>query len=263
MADSPPADDKKCPQCGFANAATRTFCQDCGARLTGGSGAPVPSGARPSDAVGHTTATPTTQKAKAKRQKEKDDRTSVGRAIPSILRITIYAALIAAIIQIFRAPDDLPSATAMTQEVAQNFRDRLADISKGGGGSMTFPWVLINGYLAERIPPSASSEGLVEVEVIRVVAMPAGEDARLVMERRVSGHLIYLGIDLRPVSRGNGGTTVRVTGGSFGRLPLPGFLASLLKNTFRPVSERLFFELDILREAQSVAIGPEAASATF
>ncbi len=264
MADPEPSQDKTCPQCGFANASTRTFCQDCGARLTGGSGAPVPSGARPNDAVGHTTATPTTQRKHAQRKKEKAERSSTVRAIASTLRIILYAALIAAVIQIFRAPDELPTATAMTQEVAQNFRDRLSDISKGGGGeSMAFPWILINGYLAERVPPSASSEGFLEVEFVRVVAMPSGENARIVMERLVSGHQIYLGLDLRPVSRSNGGSTVKVTGGSIGRLPLPGFIAGLLKNTFRQVSERLFFELDILREAEAITIGPEAASATF
>ncbi|MGC1481179.1 MAG: zinc ribbon domain-containing protein [Chthoniobacterales bacterium] len=265
MADPALAGDKQCPQCGFTNAATRTFCQDCGARITGGSGKPVPSGARPTDAEGHTTAPPRPTKKKQRSKIRPDrERSSPVRVFASLIRIILYAALIAALIQAFRTPDNLPTATAMSDEVAQNFRDRLADVANDPGGeSMTFPWILINGYLAERVPPTRASDGFIPVEFVRVVAMPAEDEARIVMERLVYGHSLYVAVDLRPVSRGNGGTTARITGGSLGRLPLPGFIANLFTGTFRPVEDRLATELNTLSDAQTISIGPDAATATY
>jgi hypothetical protein len=270
MADPESTGEINCPQCGFANAANRTFCQDCGARLTGGSGAPVPSGARP---LGEPTAPAAQPSGVRKRQPTKSTirrggekpRPTFFSTLLSFVRIIFYAALIAAIIQIVRAPDPFPEFPAMTPEVSQSMRDRLVAASQGGGGKrIEYPWGLINGYVAERVPPTtAAEEDTVRVEFVRAVLEPAGATVRLHVERRFNGHPLFLSLELRPVSRGNGGTSVRTVGGSLGRLPLPAFLASLFNATAKPVSEGLFYEVEILAEAQSISLSPESATVIF
>ncbi len=144
-------------------------------------------------------------------------------------------------------------------------RDRLTDVSQGGGGKrIVYPWGLINGYVAERIPPTtAADDGYVRVEFVRAVLKPGTDTVHLLMERRVNGHPLFLGLEMLPISRGNGGSSVRVVGGSLGRLPLPAFVASLLDSTAKPVYERLFYELDILAEAQSISLSAHSATVIF
>ncbi len=270
MADDPtPAAETDCPQCGFSNAANRTFCQDCGARLVGGSGGPVPSGARP---VAETTAVPQTGTRKSRKSRKsrirpdgERPRPTVRSTIGAVLRITLYAAILAAIIQILRSPGPPPDFPLMPASVSQSMRDRLTDASGSGAGTrMAYPWSLINGYLAERVPAAVSGENrFFKVEFIRATAEPIGENVHLAMERRVNGRPMFLSFDYHFVSRDNGGTTARIVGGSLGRLPLPGVLAAALGGTAKPVYEKLFYELDILAEARVVTISPESAAVTF
>ncbi len=195
---------------------------------------------------------------------EKRPPTALGNFF-SLIRIIFYAALIAAIVQIVRAPDPFPDFPPMSPEVSQSMRDRLTDTSNGSSGKrIEYPWSLINGYIAERVPPTVADEAnRVRVEFIRAVLEPGTDSVHLRMERRVNDHPLFIDLEMRPVSRGNGGTSVRVVGGTLGRLPLPAFLASLLQTTAKPVTERLFYELEILAEAQVITLTPESAAVVF
>lgn len=115
MADPESPEEISCPQCDFANPVTRTFCQDCGARLTGGSGAPVPSGARPlSEPTQPSAPAASSKKKKARKSAIRRDgeraRPTALSTLLSLVRIVFYAALIAAVIQIIRAPSPSPSS---------------------------------------------------------------------------------------------------------------------------------------------------------
>ncbi len=153
----------------------------------------------------------------------------------------------------------------MSVEVSQSMRDRLTDVSRGGGGKrIEYPWGLINGYLAERVPPTTADENAhIRVEFIRAVLAPHLDTVHLLMERRVNGYPLFIDLALRPETRSDGGTETRVVGGTLGRLPLPAFLASLLTATAKPVSDRLFYELGVLEDAQSISFTEESATVIF
>ncbi|MDD5198867.1 MAG: zinc ribbon domain-containing protein [Terrimicrobiaceae bacterium] len=253
------AANARCPACGFENAPHSLFCKDCGAKLEiappsylAGPAAEIASpGAAPK-------AAPVSRKPcilSARRHRP------VGAFLGTSLRIVIYAAIVAAVIQILRAPRDLPQpGPPIDAKVVADVRARLADAAQRGI-PVDAPWPRTNAYLASVLAPGAN-ESPVAASFVRALLTPEPGGFALTIQKTVAHIPIYTTVNYELVSRGGALALVR-TGAAIGRMPLPAMVAPLVESTGGDLSGALKFELDILRGARTVQFSPATAHIEF
>jgi hypothetical protein len=251
----------RCTACGFENAPSSVYCQDCGARLVA-----VPSAAQ---AESFTSPAPATEFSAPPSPPPKSVATSLpGRAriltakrrprVVEVLGITlrtiIFAALVAGLIQALRPPRALPKpAKPFGPEIVANAR-ALAQQTSQTGGPFDAPWASIDSYLAGVLPPTSS--------FARASIVPRAGGFLLIVERRVLGLPIYLSAEYQIVARGNG-IGLDGTAAAIGRLPLPAGAAEFVPALSGGIDRALFAELDVLRTAKTVQITQEKIRFTF
>lgn len=260
--DESPAATVRCAACGFENAPSSVYCQDCGARLVAlpsavqaesfTSPAParefsVPPPSPPPTPV----ATTLPGRARILTAKRKP---RVVEVLGITLRTIIFAALVAGLVQALRPPRALPKpAKPFDPEIVANAR-ALAQQTSQTGGPFDAPWASIDSYLAGVLPPTSS--------FARASIVPRAGGFLLIVERRVLGLPIYLSAEYQIVARGNG-IGLDGTSAAIGRLPLPAGAAEFVPMLSGGIDRALFAELDVLRTAKTVQITQEKIRFTF
>lgn len=262
-----------CAACGFANSAPRNYCQDCGAKLdplaavtSRPSSLPPPISLSPPK-VPVTEPAPAPVKtplptARAQRKSHAAKRPfPLAEILIATFRTILYAGLAALAIQLARKPADMPPPAArFLPEIADNARRKLQE-SAATGKPVHAPWESVNSYLAT-VLQSGDTSAAKSVSFTRAAVAPARDGFALYTARNILGLRLYSTIYYRPVSRG-GGTGLTVTGAAIGRIPLPEWAASLVESSVGGLDTALYSELESLRDARKVEIGPKAAVIFF
>jgi hypothetical protein len=238
-----------CPSCGHANDSVRVYCQECGAKLN-----PPPVAA----------AAPISS-AQIKRKRTRSyGSADLSKVFWSAVRLAVYAALAAAIIQMVRKPDNiLPPAPELTPDYVASTQEALKRAATGAGSTLQLSESHVNSYLAAQLKPADNTNPApYRIEFVRVYSLIGQKEIRLVMERAIRSYPIFLAIDLQPVVRGSG-SELEITGGQIGRLPLPAPLARLLGRSFAGMKAPLAYELQSLSAASKVELSDHRALVTF
>lgn len=269
--DSPPT-TLRCPACGFENATTSVYCQDCGTRLVtqetfsppAGHVAAVPAAAAPSAQP----LSPTGRTIPPARTRPKI-RSASSSIPPHLFRIflgitlrTIVAAGIAAIIiQLFRPPISIPPIAApMPLEVISNVRLAMRQAAQAGS-SMNAPWLNLNSYLAGLLK-AAPSSGLFKTSFERALLAPAPDGFTLYVERGVLGVDLWTTIRYHVAARSTG-MALDAQNAAIGRISLPAWFTFAVEAMNGNLAEALSSELAILQGARSIQISPQQAHIEF
>ncbi len=258
MPDSVPPAGTPCAECGFVNAVNSLYCQDCGAKLT--VAAPSYLSAAPPAAPELAPASAAVRPPKPKKPRILSAQREASVGIVGVtIRTILYAAFVAALIQLFRAPRDLPPpAKAIDAVVVDQVRAKFSESARRGA-PVDAPWDRTNAYLAGVLAPVAGSGSV----FVRASVVPRPEGFGWITEKTISGRVpVYTEIDYRVVVRGNGLSLVPA-GGAIGRLPFPAFAAPLLTIIGGDLSSSLKFELDLVANARSIQFSPASARIDF
>jgi hypothetical protein len=259
MSTENPVPGITCPSCGHANEPTRVFCHNCGVRL--------PREDKVVEQVAETNRTATAtanalrrgELPKATRQIDWSD--LFASAIASTVKLAILGAVLAAVLLALRTPENLPTLLPKNPDLVLRGDAQIEGFTEPGStGSLNASPEQINTYLQTKIVLRSE---------IRLLGW-SGENPYLFIrlgEGQFSlgnhfallGHPIVLQTDFRLSTEPDGQQTLRVIGGSIGRLPLPAWIFSLGFRWSEPVREALQTQLTILASAKSASVTPEGA----
>lgn len=266
----------RCTACGFDNSPLSQYCQDCGAKLDPTAavpassppprpaGPPIVSLSQPRVPIDPPPAPQTAVPKPPVTTKKKPTGPRTGFPLASIVivlfRTVVYGALAAVVIQLVRKPAAMsPPAARFQPEVAETARRKLQESARTGK-PVHAPWGSINSYLATVLQPGGGS--VKSVAFSRAAVAPDRNGFSLFTERKVLGLRLFSTISYRTVSRG-GGTGIVATGAAIGRIPLPEWASGLVESSLGGLDTALYSELEILRNARKVDIGPDAAVIHF
>lgn len=244
-----------CGKCGGRNDDTRALCRDCGTVLTTANSKTV-KGEAP--AVGDAgLAAPSAAAEVARREARKRLRKAGPRFRISSLVPWIVLLLLAGGVYLAIQPPEVPVVPGQADSPVLLEFFRKAAGSKEG--AITVREQDVNAFLAGavRVAPSVPyADG--KVEFVGCAATLGDGGGSLGMEQSYFGRRIVFRIGFEPTSL-DGGSGVRWTGGSIGRLEVPAFAAPAVAVFFRPVFECLDPVLGDLRRARSIEISPGRA----
>jgi hypothetical protein len=242
---------RACGQYGFENDETRVFCQNCGARLQEGSVRAAPAARNLS--------------APARRAPQRKNKPKGGAflllavMVREVLFTAILAAILAVLVQSVRAPDNIPPALpeipAMASLLAADIQAAKESVYPR---SLTIEPEAANNFLATRVKGAGAGGSKLRARLVRAYVIPRNNALTLGVEQSLAGHSIYLQLDYR-IAEGTDGTSAVLTGGSLGRLPVPGFLAPLYSRSFAAVLDALSHPASWFSNASSVEISPSGA----
>jgi hypothetical protein len=244
-----------CAACGFENATTSLYCQDCGVRLV----APPSFAVEESAAAANAASSPVTNATRKKppRILSTNRENHVGKIIVITLRTLIVAALAALIIVLARTPDDLPAEESpLSPETIANIRLGLMRNAQKGK-PLEAPWSGqgINAYLAGALAHSRP-------DVTARVAPDGDDGLKLFVRHKLGSIHYYTTTSYRIVVRGNGINLVR-TGGAIGRLTLPPWAWASLDSANGAVVEVLTPDFNILHNATGARINENGVHVDF
>jgi len=252
-----------CQHCGTENDDTRVFCSNCGTRLpaveAGSAAAPLASSAGASAPPLPGAFRPT---AKKLLKPVKQGGGASALKLSSFFWTLVLAALLAAIIQMAREPDDIPPVTGANAAAAG---ETLSTLRKLLASPQPSSWTVnanaINQFLETTIQmqPSATGASAVTVEFQRTFLKLQEGCFKLGIEQKFLGRNFYFLLDGRPEASGSG-LDVKWSGGSIGRLPVHPALIPVFFRLFQPTITGLEQPLDLLRQAGSVTITPSDAT---
>jgi len=251
-ADSPaPAGSNPCPTCGFLNTPDRVYCEDCGAKL----GIAPPSYLKSPPPVAPAPAAEISPPAmggapKKPRILSAHRGPSFFERLKGVLRLVIYAAIVAGLGAALWPPANIPpAAAAFDEETVAQIRARLFETANLGN-TVTAPWSRLNAYLASVVLPGKDSSSFV-----RAFLLPRPGGFTLMVEKRVMHLPIYTAVHYR-LAVVDRHLSLEVTGAQIGRLPLPIAAAPVARMLSGNLDTALASELDILRRAQVVRLSP-------
>ncbi len=237
----------KCGQCGHDNDPTRVFCQNCGTRLDREEAAPT---------------SPTTTPVPVKRTSKRQGPSLVAmllQFLKGLISLAFLGAVIALFIQLGRHPDGLPEPVQVNDAQAADVFNAVKTFA-----TSTFRRTLdlkqeqVNNYLASRVASASADEGGVTAGAQFGRAFVVCQDGKFqfFVERKYVGLSFYFYVDCEPLA-GPEGATAFVKGGGIGRVRLPAqLLGPVQARVIDPVVEALAEPLEILRQANQVAIEP-------
>lgn len=273
--------DRVC-QCGFENDSTRVFCHNCGTRLgaesatsaaTSGTApaAPVQSGAAPGAGklyipptqadVPPPAKTPGRPPRKISGQKSP---ASSGKLLNAIFSTLVLGAILAAIIQMFRAPDGIPPRQTPNEAQATDLFQMAESFS-----SSPYPRALpvtteqVNNFLSVRIvSDDTADQPAYRPRFSRAFVVPGSGQFKFFVEEKLANWPIYLYLIQVPTVQG---TTVMVenVGGGVGRLPIHPKLLPLVQRLVDPVQISVLDSLGTLKNFSGVAVTPTGGSFTW
>lgn len=233
-----------CQQCGHNNDYTRVFCQECGARLE-----------RPANAPPSPSAPPLAAGPQRHLAKPRSPGLSIGKLLSSLIRIVVFAALLAVVIQVLRAPVNIPAAGEPAGPQADVLKRLVESASQSSvpisiGASQD----AVNGLLASSVKiTSVESSSVLKAEFQRIFIVFIPGTLEVGMEQKLFGHSIYIMLDLVPEKSG-GTWGARATGAQIGRLPIHPLLAPFIQRLFSPLAGALQPEIARLSNLDSIEI---------
>jgi hypothetical protein len=195
-----------CEQCGYLNEPERVYCHNCGSKLD-----------RSLLPKSEEKKQETPEKARKRISKITNPQaSSFGREFKALLKTVCYAVLAAAIIQIVRAPDGVPSAKQeSTMRLVSG--DMMMALESSSPRQIAFTEDEVNDFLKRKLK---KKEGLVPgVEFSRAFVNLHPGVLRMNSEMSIWGYPVYSGVHYR-LDVKDGKFEATIVGGNFGRLPV-------------------------------------------
>jgi hypothetical protein len=241
-----------CPSCGFENATTSLYCQDCGVRLVKPPSA-IPGESDPATPVGGPQTPPTRRKPRILSVERSNP---IGKILLNSLGVIIFAALAALVILVFREPADLPPEDPpLAAGVVENIRAAIVRNAQAGK-PINAPWAGqgVNAFVA----------GTIAVARPDITARLASDNNGFVLFVRhtfASLH-VYTTTHYQLVARGNGIGVTR-TSAAIGRLPVPKWISPAMDWADAGVAQALSPDIAIIRNATTVRTNAQGVSVIF
>lgn len=241
----------KCGQCGHENDPTRVFCQSCGERLE------RPAGEDPM--VSGPTKVPSETRFRS-RAATTGFAASVSGFIRRIISTAILAALLAVLIQMARRPDGVPPAQPANEVQAGQLLHAVQVLSGSNyARAMDISQAQANNYLKSSIVPDpAGGSSIFRADFSRAFVVIKSGEMQFFVEQRLYGWPIYMHFDAAPDNSGEK-SSLRVTGGGIGRMPLHARLMPLLLGIMRPVISSTSEAATVLETADEIVFTPGMA----
>lgn len=242
----------KCGQCGHENDRTRVFCQNCGERLE------RPAGEDP--AISGPTAVPSETRFRGRAARRGFVAGLLG-FIRRILSTAIIAALFAVVIQMAREPNNVPPVQPANDLQAGQLMHAVQVLSGSNyARTMDISQDQANNYLASSIVPDPANTGIsiFRADFSRAFVVIKSGEMDFLVEQRLYGRPIYMYLTAVPESSG-GKSSLKVTGGGVGRMPLHPRLLPLLQGIMRPVTSSTSEAAAILETADEIVFTPSMA----
>ena len=264
---------RACQDCGTDNDDTRIFCGNCGMRLPeAASAAPsAPSGAADKPAAGAGLAAPPLPGVPYKRPSRKSkqasrpapaERGATGFLVFSLFWLLVISATLACVIQMVRAPDNIPDVLGIDTAAAHETFSTLKElVASPKPISWTVNSKAINQFLESTIemkPVDARMSAMSARFQRAFVKLDKGSFALCIDQKFFDAHLYFV-LDLEPQGTG-AGLGVKTIGGAIGRMPLHPALMPVFLRLFEPTVAGLYQPLGFLKKAKSATITPEAAT---
>jgi zinc-ribbon domain len=245
----------KCSQCGHENDPTRVFCQNCGARLE------RPAGEDP--AISGPTKVPSESRLRGRAASTGLAATIFG-FIRRLVSTAILAAILAVLVQTARKPDDVPPAQPANEVQAGQLLHAVQVLSGSNyARTIEISEAQANNYLAASIvPDSSTSSSILRAEFSRAFVVVRSGELKFFVEQRLYGWPIYMYLITAPATSG-GKSSLRVTGGGIGRMPLSARLIPLLEGIMRPVIASTSEAATALESADEIVFTPAMAKLSW
>lgn len=260
-----------CDQCGFHNDLTRVFCHNCGARLTSppkevaGKDAPAPAaGATVPGRVQVPPAMGTSRVAGASGPPpgNPSSGSALGKFVRGVIGTAIFAALVAAMIQMARKPDNIPAAEIVNPGMADGVVSAVESASKTGTG-LVFNQAQINNFLVARVQAvEDGTRAVYQPKFIRTFVRLGNGEYRLYVEETVLDWPVYLCLAQVPTASAQGLTKEDV-GGWIGRLPIHPVLLPVVQRLVNPVGASALQAAPDFAKATSVSVTPQQITVGF
>ncbi len=176
--------------------------------------------------------------------------------------MAVVSATIACVIQMVRAPDNIPPAvgidTAATHETFTTLKDLV-------GSPKPISWTVnskaINQFLETTIEMKPANPGISGMSAIfqRAFVNLHHGNFSLSIDQKFLGTNLYFVMEFEPVVTGSG-LSARPTGGAIGRMPVHPALLPVFLRLFEPTITGLSQPLECIKKAKSVTITPDDAT---
>jgi hypothetical protein len=184
--------------------------------------------------------------------------------IRGVLFTAILAALLAAVIQMAREPDAIPPAQRANEAQAGQLLQALQTLAASTyARTIDVTQAEANNYLAASIVPDPAATGKpLRADFSRAFVIMKSAELDFFVEQRFHGWPIYMYLTTVPEPSG-GKTTLRVTGGGVGRMPLSTRLMPLLEGILRPVIASTSEAAAVLETVDDVVLAPSMAKLSW
>jgi hypothetical protein len=180
--------------------------------------------------------------------------------IRRIISTAILAAILAFLIQMAREPDGVPPAQPANEVQAGQLLHSVQVLS-GSNYARTFDIseAQANNYLkASIVPDPTGGSSILRADFSRAFLVIKSGEMKFFVEQRLYGWPIYMHLDTVPENSGEK-SSLRVTGGGIGRMPLNPRLIPLLEAIMRPVISSTSEAATILETADEIVFIPAMA----
>ncbi len=235
----------QCAQCGHENESERIYCHNCGVKLDR---ALLPQDDKKAAEVG-----PKAQK--RVRKLTNPPKIHVGQLIKSIVSTFFWAALIAAAIQMARAPDGAPAANSEELIDAPFIGIELEQAAEAPRPQrLAYTEDDVNGYLRNTIRPKKGGGGIAGDSIQFGGAFVDFREGQVAthMSQRLFDYPFYASAIYR-VATEQDQIAAKNEGGAIGRLPIHPMIMQHADMMFSPVWEALKREKKSVGEMQSIA----------
>lgn len=260
-----------CAHCEGENDDTRVFCSNCGTRLPGPDPAAAPESADRSaptapPAVG--SAAPPLPGVPSRRSRTpssptvESDKGAAGFLIASLFWMAVVSLTLAALIQMVRPPDNIPSPVGINTSAAHETLSTLTElVASPRAISWTVNSKAINQFLETTIEMKPADSGVSNLSARfqrAFVKLRKGSFALCIDQKFMNTNLYFL-LEIQPVVT-SAGLDAKPVGGAIGRLPVHPALLPVFLRLFEPTITGLSQPLGLLKKAKSVTITPDDAT---
>lgn len=194
-----------CEQCGYLNEPERVYCHNCGAKLDRSL---LPKGEEKKQEAPE----------QARKRIAKMTNPQSGwfwREVKMLVKVVVYAALVAVIILVAQAPDGVPDPQKKPATMRLVSSDMMEALESPAPRALSFSEEDVNQYLKQMLK---AKEGTIPgVEFTRAFVNMRPGTMRISSENSVWGYPVYSGVDYH-IEVKDGKFVANVIGGNFGRL---------------------------------------------
>ena len=269
---------RACQHCGVDNDDTRVFCANCGMRLPEGDAtapsaplAPAAASGNPPAETGAGLAAPPLPGVPYKRPNRRSreaarpapaERGVTGFLVSSLLWLVVISATLACVIQMVRAPDNIPDAVGIDTSAAHETFSTLKELVIS---TKPISWTInskaINQFIESTVEMKSSDAGspALSARFQRAFVKLSKGSFSLFIDQKFLGTHLYFVLALEPDST-KSGLEARATGGAIGRMPVHPVLMPAFLRLFQPTIAGLSQPLELLKKAKAVTITPDDAT---